>query len=73
MTSLLKTMGNFNPLRFCEPLGSSPEDRLLRIQERAYFHASQRQFAPGHEIEDWLAAEHEVDVQIAMELSHPPE
>jgi len=28
--------------------------------EAAYYRAMQRGFAPGHELEDWLAAEEEV-------------
>jgi hypothetical protein len=31
--------------------------RERRIREAAYFNAERRGFAPGHEIEDWLAAE----------------
>lgn len=31
------------------------------IAEAAYFRAEQRGFEPGHELEDWLAAESEVD------------
>jgi hypothetical protein len=72
MTSMLKTKDNFNPLRFCAP-GSSPEERHQRILALAYVYASRRQFAPGGELDDWLAAEREVDVQIAMELAHPLE
>jgi len=30
------------------------------IEEAAYFIAQQRGFAPGHEIDDWLAAEAQV-------------
>ena len=30
------------------------------VAERAYFRALHRGFAPGHELEDWLAAEREV-------------
>ena len=30
------------------------------IQEAAYFRALRRGFVPGHEFEDWLAAEAEV-------------
>ncbi len=37
------------------------EDRLRLIAEAAYFRAEQRDFAPGQELEDWLAAEIEVD------------
>lgn len=36
-------------------------DRL--IAERAYLRAEQRGFAPGGEVEDWLAAEREIDAQ----------
>jgi hypothetical protein len=36
--------------------------------ERAYFRAERRGFAPGHELEDWLAAEREV----AALLAEPP-
>lgn len=36
-------------------------DRGARIAETAYFRAQQRGFAPGYELEDWLAAEKEVD------------
>ena len=31
--------------------------RERRIREAAYFNAERRGFAPGYEIEDWLAAE----------------
>lgn len=32
-----------------------------KIQEAAYFKAERRGFVPGHELDDWLAAEREVD------------
>jgi hypothetical protein len=31
------------------------------ISEAAYFLAEHRGFGPGHELEDWLRAEHEID------------
>jgi hypothetical protein len=34
------------------------------IAERAYLHASERGFAPGGELEDWLRAEREVNARI---------
>jgi hypothetical protein len=37
------------------------EDRRRLIAEAAYFRAEQRGFAPGQELEDWLAAEIEID------------
>jgi hypothetical protein len=36
------------------------------IAKAAYFRAEQRNFEPGHEVEDWLAAESEVDRRIAQ-------
>lgn len=30
------------------------------IAERAYYRAEKRGFAPGHELEDWIAAEREI-------------
>jgi hypothetical protein len=43
------------------------EDRTVSIASAAYFIAERRGFAPGHEIEDWLAAENEVDQRLAGE------
>ena len=36
-------------------------DRAARIAEAAYWRAERRGFAPGHELDDWLHAEREVD------------
>jgi hypothetical protein len=36
-------------------------EREAMIARAAYFRAEQRGFAPGHELEDWLAAEAEID------------
>ncbi len=49
----------FDPLRFVEPIPARPRETL--IAEIAYFKAQQRGFEPGHEEQDWLAAEAEVD------------
>ena len=35
-------------------------DFTLAIAERAYYKAERRGFAPGHELDDWLAAEREM-------------
>ncbi len=35
-------------------------DHQFRVQEAAYYRAQARGFAPGNELEDWLAAEKEV-------------
>lgn len=42
-------------------LPSISDNREARIAERAYWRAERRGFAPGHELEDWLHAEREVD------------
>jgi hypothetical protein len=44
-------------------LPSLSESREARIAERAYWRAERRHFAPGHELEDWLHAEREIDSQ----------
>lgn len=44
----------------------SGEDRRAMIAEAAYLRAERRGFAPGHETEDWLAAEVEVDVLLKI-------
>ena len=45
---------------------SDPEARQQKIAETAYFRAAQRGFEPGHEIEDWLTAEREVDTALTL-------
>jgi hypothetical protein len=39
----------------------SPEDRRRMIADAAYFRAERRGFAAGGELDDWLAAEGEID------------
>jgi hypothetical protein len=41
------------------------ESRAARIARVAYQRAQQRGFSPGAELEDWLAAEREIDGQIS--------
>jgi len=41
----------------------SEGERLMRIAQTAYFRAERRGFAPGCELDDWLAAEKEIDSQ----------
>ena len=43
-----------------------PERRRALIAEAAYFRSERRGFAPGHEAEDWLAAEAEVDTALTV-------
>jgi hypothetical protein len=61
----------FDPLRFTSlPPRRAPEDRQSLVAKAAYFLAERRQFQPGHELEDWLAAEAEVDRRLAPARSH---
>jgi hypothetical protein len=48
-----------------------PEQRAALIAEAAFFRAEKRGFAPGHETEDWLAAEAEVDAMLMSAGSEP--
>ena len=52
--------GGADPLRFCH-LDRPCHDpqQHARIAENAYYRAQRRHFAPGHELDDWLAAEQE--------------
>jgi Protein of unknown function (DUF2934) len=43
------------------------EDRSACIAEAAYFIAQRREFSPGHELDDWLTAENEVDARLIGE------
>jgi hypothetical protein len=45
----------------------SDDERIAMIAESAYYRAESRGFVPGYEFEDWLAAELEIDAQLARE------
>ncbi len=47
------------------PRMMSAEERYRAIAHQAYLRAERRGFAPGHEMEDWLAAEADVDAMRA--------
>jgi hypothetical protein len=51
------------------PAQLSPDLRHALIAENAYLRAERRGFAPGHETEDWLEAEAEVDALLKAEQS----
>lgn len=50
---------------------TDPEQRAALIAEAAYFRAERRNFEPGHETEDWLAAEAEVDAKLLKSETAP--
>jgi hypothetical protein len=55
----------FNPLRFSLPVERvSDEERRKMIARAAYFRAERRNFAPGQELQDWVAAEADVDREL---------
>jgi hypothetical protein len=62
-------LGNNNPVGVVPtgliPFDDASAERIKKIAEAAYRRAQQRNFAPGHDIEDWLEAEREVDRQHA--------
>ena len=45
----------------------SPEERARLISEAAYFRAEKRNFAPSNPVEDWRAAEAEIDARFASQ------
>lgn len=60
-----KPTRNFFPLRFSPPVLASESERRAMIATEAYLRAERRNFAAGHELEDWLAAEAEVDARLS--------
>ena len=48
-------------------LSSDLPNREERIAAAAYRRATERDFEPGFELDDWLSAEREIDEQIAAE------
>ena len=49
---------------------SVPISRQRRIEQAAYRLAQQRGFEPGHELQDWLQAEKQIDDELSS--SAPP-
>jgi hypothetical protein len=43
-----------------------PEHRRALIAQVAYYRSERRGFEPGHETEDWLSAEAEVDTALTL-------
>jgi hypothetical protein len=44
----------------------SSDELAGMIATAAYYCAERRHFAPGHELEDWLAAEREINTSLPM-------
>lgn len=60
-----KPTHNFFPLRFSPPMIASESERRSMIERAAYLRAAGRNFETGHELEDWLAAESEINARLA--------
>jgi hypothetical protein len=43
---------------------AAPDQRRSMIAEAAYYLALQRNFEPGHDVEDWLLAESQIDAAL---------
>jgi hypothetical protein len=72
MTSIAEAGSSTTDSIFEEPRATSfsitevsNEERYRLIAEAAYFRSEKRSFAPGHELEDWLAAETELETRLA--------
>jgi hypothetical protein len=44
---------------------ASESERRALIAAEAYLRAERRNFAPGHELEDWVAAEADVNARLS--------
>jgi DUF2934 family protein len=47
------------------------EKRHALIAEAAYLRAERRGFTPGHEVEDWVAAETEIELALTASTQAP--
>ena len=52
--------------RYVEPWDDRQTDRHEEIARAAYQRAEERGFEPGHAVDDWLAAEKEIDARAAI-------
>ena len=54
------------------PPGADGPDRDQLVRLAAYFRAERRGFAPGNDVDDWLAAEAEVAAQFSERVPATP-
>jgi len=52
-----KTLATTDPILARDAASNAAEDRHAIIAGAAYLRTKQRHFEPGHDVEDWLAAE----------------
>lgn len=56
-----KTLATADPILARDAASNAAEAQHAIVAEAAYLRAEQRHFAPGYDIEDWLAAETALD------------
>jgi hypothetical protein len=49
------------------------DQREAMIRDAAYYHYAKRGYAPGNELDDWLAAEAEIERRMAESPESPPD
>lgn len=49
------------------------DQREAMIRDAAYYHYAKRGYTPGHDFDDWLAAEAEIERRMAESPEFPPD
>ncbi len=62
--------GNHSSISKATQKKSTSEQRNQMIAEAAYFYAEKRGFFGGDPMDDWLAAEAEIDSMLQMPIHH---
>ncbi len=60
-----ESASKLNPSAAGKPALIDADQREAMIRKAAYFRAAYRGFCPGHELEDWLSSETEIDQMLA--------
>ena len=58
------TASKIAPNSFMTKAAITPEERYKSIEAAAYLRAERRGFVAGHALEDWIAAEAEIDAML---------
>ncbi len=69
MNSPVRNSTSRKPLRGVKPhsiVTIDPDRRRSMVAEAAYYFSQHRDFAPGHELDDWLAAENQIDLAVRL-------
>jgi hypothetical protein len=70
MNSPVRNSPSMKPLRGIKPPHSiatiDPDRRHDMVAKAAYYFSEHRGFDPGHELDDWLAAENQIDATFGI-------